>query len=647
MSKLIAPYGAWRSAVTADQLAAAGVSLGYLRVAGDTIYWIEGRPLEKGRSVLVRRTGDGKIADVTPAAFNTRTMVHEYGGGAYLVNGDTVYFSNFADQRLYRIAPGEAEAPTPLTPDPPAPRSIRYADGVVTADGRFFICVRERHEEAGVVNELAAIALDGSGAQHIVTGGYDFYAAPRISPDGKQLAWLCWQNPQMPWDGTELWVADLAADATAHNARRVAGGPTESLCQPLWSPDGVLHVISDRTNWWNLYRVVNGALEAVAPIDAELGEPQWVFGQARYTFLPDGAIACIYTQNGLDYLGLIRPGSREIEPIQCDYTALAWLQNDGERLWLIGGSPTSGSTVFALDPTTGQVEIVKRGLRTEIDAAFFSAPQPIEFPTEGGLTANALYYPPTNPHYAGPADERPPLLVICHGGPTGATSAQLSLGVQYWTSRGIAVVDVNYGGSTGYGRDYRQRLNGNWGVVDVMDCINAARYLIDQGLVDARRVAIRGGSAGGYTTLRALTWKDFFAAGANYFGLAELEVFVDDTHKFEARYLDTLVGPYPERKDLYIERSPVHFVDRISAPVITFQGLEDKIVPPSQSEIIIEALKKNGLPYAYLAFEGEQHGFRQAATIIRAAEAELYFYGRVFGFTPADEIEPVAIANLP
>jgi dipeptidyl aminopeptidase/acylaminoacyl peptidase len=326
---------------------------------------------------------------------------------------------------------------------------------------------------------------------------------------------------------------------------------------------------------------------------------------------------------------------------------LSWLRSDGERLWLIGGSPTSGSTVFALDLDSGEVEVVKQGLQTDVDPSYFSTPQPIEFPTEEGKTAHALYYPPHNPLFEAPEDARPPLLVICHGGPTGATSAQLSLGVQYWTSRGFAVVDVNYGGSTGYGRDYRQRLNGNWGIVDVMDCINAARYLIDQGLADAKRVAIRGGSAGGYTTLRALTWKDFFAAGANYFGVAELETFVEDTHKFEARYLDTLVGPYPERKDLYYERSPANFVDGLNAPVIVLQGLEDKIVPPSQSEIIVEALKQKGLPYAYLAFEGEQHGFRKAETIIRAAEAELYFYGRIFGFNPADEIEPVPIENLP
>jgi dipeptidyl aminopeptidase/acylaminoacyl peptidase len=656
MEQTTASYGSWRSPVTAELLAAASVHLGFLLTAGQDVYWVEGRPLENGRNVVVKRTPDGQIADVTPVDFNARTLVHEYGGGAYVVQGDTVYFSHFADQRLYRQAAGTT--PVPITPEPATPRGWRYADGRVTPDGRWLICVRERHEEGratgtpsadavaeeqAVSNELVALALDGSDAMHVIASGYDFYSNPRLSPDGRKLAWLCWQNPQMPWDGSEVWVADFGTDATLHNARRVAGSATESLFQPEWSPDGVLHFVSDRSNWWNLYREVEGRIEAVAPLDAEFGQPQWVFGQSRYTFLPDGRIACIYSQHGLDYLGLIRPGSQRLEPVPCAYTALHWIANDGERLWLIGGSPTSGATILVLDLATAAVSVIRHGLRVEVDAAFFAAPQPLEFPTDNSQTAHALFYPPHHPHYVAPAGELPPLLVMCHGGPTSATLAQLSLGVQYWTSRGFGVVDVNYGGSSGYGREYRQRLNGNWGVVDVMDCINAARALIAQDQADPRRVAIRGGSAGGYTTLRALTWQNFFAAGANYFGLAELEVFVDDTHKFEARYLETLVGPYPARQDLYYERSPVHFVDNLNVPVIVFQGLEDKIVPPSQSEIIVAALKQKGVPHAYLAFEGEQHGFRKAESIRRCAEAELYFYGYVFGFTPADTIEPVPI----
>ena len=649
MKKIIAQYGAWRSPVSADLLVTSGVSLSYLHVIDGHVYWVEGRPLEKGRYVIVKHSQqsspNGQITDVTPAEYNARTMVHEYGGGAYIVQGETVYFANFSDQRLYRQTLGSA--PQPLTPEPPTPHSLRYADLRITPDNRWLFCVRERHSADGaVINELVAMPIDGSAEPHVLTNGYDFYAAPRISPDGRQLAWLAWQNPQMPWDGTELWVAPVTEDATLGQARHVAGSSSESIFQPEWRADGVLYFISDRSNWWNLYREVAEKVEVIAKCAAELGEAQWVFDQSRYVFLKDNSIVCIYSENGIDRLGRIAPDSSELEPIPCEYTALHWLRTDGTLLWLIGGSPTSGNAVFSLDPKNGALTIVKQGLQVAVDPAFISVPRPIEFPTENNQTAYAIYYPPTNPHCQGPAAERPPLLVICHGGPTAAAQAQLSLQVQFWTSRGLGVVDVNYGGSTGYGRAYRERLKGNWGIVDVMDCINAARYLIDQGEVDGERVAIRGGSAGGYTTLRALTWQNFFAAGASYFGLAELESFVGDTHKFEARYLDGLIGPYPEQKMLYYDRSPVNFANQLNSPVILFQGLEDKVVPPTQAEIMVEALKAKQLPYAYLAFEGEQHGFRKAENIMRSAEAELYFYGQVFHFEPADEIEPVQIENL-
>ncbi len=645
MEKVRSPYGTWRSQVSADLLATAGVSLSQLQVEDSTVYWVEGRPLEQGRYVIVKRTPDGQISDVTPPGYNARTLVHEYGGGMYWVRDEIVYFSNFSDQRLYRQAPGAT--PEPITPDPPAPRALRYADGRITPDGHWLICVRERHEERGVSNELVALPTDGATPPKIIAEGYDFYAAPRISPDGTKLAWMAWRHPQLPWDGTELWEADLSADATLHNARQVAGSSRESIFQPEWRGDGVLHFVSDRTNWWNLYREIAGQIEPVAPLAAEFGAPQWVFGLTQYVFLADDTIAAIYKQDGFDHLSLIGPESQTVHTLPCSYTTLASIGTDGNTLWLIGGSPTSEQTVFTLDPQSGETTIIRKSFTTGIDPSFFSHPEPFAFPTENGLIAHAIFYPPTNPLFEAPQDERPPLVVICHGGPTGATNARLSLSVQFWTSRGFGVVDVNYGGSTGYGRDYRQRLQGSWGVVDVMDCINAARFLVDQGRADGQRVTIRGGSAGGYTTLRALTWQNFFATGASYFGLAELESFVHDTHKFESRYLDYLLGPYPAQKALYFERSPVNFADHLSTPVILFQGLEDKIVPASQAETMIAALDKKGLPYAYLAFEGEQHGFRKAENIIRCAEAELYFYGRIFGFDPADEIEPVTIMNLP
>ncbi len=649
MAKRVAPYGTWRSPVSAELLAEAGISLSYLQTHGERVYWVEGRPLEQGRYVIVQRKADGQISDVTPPGYNARTMVHEYGGGAYLLDRQSLYFANFTDQRLYRQdRQGQGYGtPQPITPEPPRPRSLRYADGRITPDGQQLICVRERHEADGtVINELVILPTDGSALPRIIAGGYDFYAAPRISPDGKQLTWLSWNHPLLPWDGTELWVADLAADGTLQNQRQVAGGANEAICQPSWAPDGTLTFVSDRTNWWNLYQERAGEIVALAPMDAEFGRPHWTFGASYYTFLADGRIVAIYSQEGIDHLTIIAPERGELTPISSAYSALHGVHTLGDQLWLIAGSPTSGSTVLQLDPATGQTTAIRHGYSYDVDPTFFSKPEPFAFPTEDNLTAHAIFYAPTNPLFTAPDAEKPPLIVICHGGPTGSTQAQLSLAVQFWTSRGFGVVDVNYGGSSGYGRAYRQRLHEAWGFVDVMDCINAARYLIDQGRVDGARVAIRGGSAGGYTTLRALTWQNFFAAGASHYGLAELEGFVNDTHKFESRYLDYLIGPYPAEKARYVDRSPVNSADQLRTPVILFQGDEDKIVPPSQAEAMVAALEQTNVPHAYLLFAGEQHGFRQAKNIIRANEAELYFYGRIFGFAPADEIEPVAIKNL-
>jgi len=557
----------------------------------------------------------------------------------------TGYFSNYADQRIYRQDDGGT--PAPITPEPSDPKSVRYADGSVTSGGRSLICVRESHLENGsVINELVVLPTDGAAAPVVIASGCDFYSNPRVSPDGKRLAWISWDHPRMPWDGTELWVAPLGADGMLGQARIVAGGAKESILQPEWSPAGLLHFVSDRSNWWNLYREVGSEIQALAPMEAEFGGPQWVFGLSWYAFLPDGRITCIYRQRGSDHLGIIDTESESFTSIQSDYTGLSSIRTDGSNIWLIGASPTQGSTVLRVDPAGGDVQEIRQAMEINVDCTYFSTPETVDFPVENGEISHAFYYAPTNPEYRAPDGELPPLIVISHGGPTGATEPHLSLGVQYWTSRGFGVVDVNYGGSTGYGREYRERLRGNWGIVDVEDCIHAARFLVAQGRVDPARIGIRGGSAGGYTTLRALTWKGFFAVGASYYGLAELEVFVHDTHKFESRYLDGLIGPYPEEKDEYFSRSPVNFAQNLSCPLILFQGLEDKIVPPSQAEIMIKALSSKKLPYAYLAFEGEQHGFRKAENIIRSAEAELYFYSRVLGFELGENIEPVEIVNL-
>lgn len=642
-----APYGSWKSPISSKLITASSIRLGQTEVSGDTVFWTESRPMEAGRSVIVRRSPDGTISDVTPEGYNVRTLVHEYGGGSYWVHGETVFFANFADQRLYRQDPDQA--PRAITPEPDQPLGLRYADGTLTADGRRIICVQEVHQtDDSVVNRLVSFPADGSAEPQVIASGHDFYSFPRVSPDSSELVWTTWDHPRMPWDGVELWRAPLRSDGTLGEAQRVAGGPAESIFQPGWGPDGTLYFISDRTGWWNLYAWRDGQAVPLAPMEAEFGVPQWVFGLSTYTVLPDGRIACIYSQQGLDHLGIIEPGSDQVRPLETPFTDIGGLHStaSGDRLWFVGASATESASVVGLDLADGTTTVVKQSLSLDLDPGYVSVAQPIEFPTEGGLTAHALYYPPKNRDFQGPADERPPLLVFSHGGPTGQTSSQLNLEIQYWTSRGIAVVDVNYGGSTGYGREYRERLKGQWGIVDVADCVNAARSLVDQGQVDGDRLAIRGGSAGGYTTLCALAFTDVFRAGASYFGVADAAALARDTHKFESRYLDGLIGPYPEAEALYRERSPLSHADKISCPVILFQGLEDKVVPPAQSEAMVAALRKRGIPYAYVPFEGEQHGFRKAENIQRSLDAEYYFYARIFGFEPADEIEPVLIANL-
>ncbi|MEA3075270.1 MAG: hypothetical protein QOF60_178 [Actinomycetota bacterium] len=643
-----APYGSWRSPITAALLVEQAVGLSQVVVDGADVYWNESRPSEGGRMVIVRSPG----VDVLPAGFSARTLVHEYGGQSYAVRDGVIWFSNFADQRLYRLEPGGD--PVAITDEPGA----RYADPVVSPDGDWIVCVRERHGVPGAseaVNDIVRIP-SGGGSVEVVAEGHDFFAAPRISPDGRSIAWLSWDHPNMPWDGTDLWV-----DGTS-----VAGGTDESISQPKWSPANRLHFTSDRTGWWNLYTAElshprdkppprGGAREgrdfcALANMEAEFGGPDWVFGQSTYAFVDDGGdgtLVAVWSSAGGARMGVVRDGG--VEPIDVPFTSISSVQAVEGGVVAIAGSATSAAAVVRIAvPSSGEVEVevLKRSRSATVDPAYLSVPQAIEFPTTGGLTAHALFYPPRNGDFAAPAGERPPLIVMSHGGPTSATSSLLNLSLQFWTSRGFAVVDVNYGGSTGYGRAYRQRLRGAWGVVDVDDCVNAARWLAGEGLVDGDRMVIRGGSAGGYTTLAALAFRrDVFAAGASHYGVANLEVLALDTHKFESRYLDGLIGPYPAARDMYVERSPIHHTDLLDRPMILFQGLDDKVVPPEQAEMMASALAERGVPFAYVAFEGEQHGFRSAATIVRVAEAELWFYGRVLGFGPADEIEPVRIEN--
>ncbi len=642
----ISPYGSWKSPITSDLIVSGTVGLGQIAIDGDDIYWVEGRPSEAGRSVLVRRTPDGKITDVTPPPFNVRTRVHEYGGASFAVASGAVYFSHFADGRIY--CQTLDTQPEPLTPA----ANYCYADVIVDKQRNRLICVREDHSGEGeCVNTIVSINVDNGADIRILTQGNDFYASPRLSPDGSQLSWICWNHPNMPWDGTELWVAEINADSYLGEKHLVAGGVDESIFQPEWSPDGVLYFVSDKSNWWNFYRTVNPNLgqpeiEPVCEMAAEFGLPQWVFGMSTYAVVSESQIICTYTQQGKWHLASLDLATKQLTTIETGYTDISSPKARGETVVFLAGSPIASSAILKLNLATSQREILRKSSDLSIDAGYLSVPEPLEFPTENGLTAFGFFYPPKNQDFAAPAGEKPPLVVKSHGGPTAATSSSMSLKIQYWTSRGFAVLDVNYGGSTGYGREYRRRLQDSWGIVDVDDCANGAKYLAEKGLVDAEKMAIAGGSAGGYTTLCALTFRDVFKAGASYYGVSDLEALATDTHKFEARYLDGLIGPYPERKDLYVARSPIHSAERLSCPVIFFQGLEDKVVPPNQAQMMVEILKAKGLPVAYVAYEGEQHGFRRAENIKRTLDGEFYFYSRVFKFELAEPVEAVPIYNL-
>jgi dipeptidyl aminopeptidase/acylaminoacyl peptidase len=648
-TKQIGSFGSWKSPITSDLVVQGAIVPTQIALDGDDVYWVEMRPAEGGRYVIVRRTPDGELTDVTPPPFNARTRVHEYGGGALVVSEGTLFFSNFSDQRLYRVDPGKA--PRAITPEAP----LRYADGVMDARRNRLICVREDHAQSdqNAVNAIAAVPVSGRGGRVLVSGN-DFYSSPRISSDGSRLAWLTWNHSNMPWDGTELWVGEFRSDGTVGRKYRVAGSPagkaggeSESVLQPEWSPDGVLYFVSDRSGWWNLYRLNNSRIEPLWETDAEFAAPPWAFRKNSYAFESPTQIVCAFTRKGVWNLAVLDTTSRRAETIDVPYQSIAGVEAVRGRAAFVAGSPTETSSVVMIDLATRRCETLRRSSDVSIDSGYLSVPEAIEFPTERGLTAHAFYYAPKNRDFEAPPDEKPPLLVISHGGPTAATDTTLRLTTQYWTSRGFAVLDVNYGGSTGYGRAYRERLNGQWGVVDVDDCANGARFLVERGLADGSRLAIRGSSAGGYTTLCALTFRRVFRAGASHFGVSDLEALVKETHKFESRYLDRLIGPHPARRDLYIERSPIHHVEQLSCPVIFFQGLEDKIVPPDQAQMMADALRSKGVPVAYVAFEGEQHGFRKAENIKRSLDAELYFYSRVFNFAPAESIGPVQIENLP
>jgi dipeptidyl aminopeptidase/acylaminoacyl peptidase len=639
------PYGSWKSPITSDVIVAQSVALSEVRLDQNIVYWLEGRPQERGRLVVVRDgAAAGERADIVPAPYNVRTRVHEYGGGAWTIAHGTLYFSNFPDGRLYRQVDATA-VPEPLTPAPlGASGDLRFADGIIDPLRNRWIGVREDHTlEGQPVNTIVAVDLAHPGADpgRILVTGHDFFSSPRLSPDGQRLVWLTWDHPDMPWNGTTLHLADLAEDGTvAGEALAIAGGRTESIFQPEWAPDGARVVfVSDRSGWWNLHRfeLATRKVEPIAPMEAEFGQPQWTFGMSTFAFAGPGRIVCTFSRQGLAKLAVVDVATGALETIETPFTQFSSIRATNDLAVFVAGAPSLPAGVIAFDLNSARYRTLRKATdildQTELRIAdYLSQVETVEFPTAGGKTAFGLFYAPRNPDYTAPPGERPPLLVRCHGGPTSAATSTLSLGIQYWTSRGIAVFDVNYGGSTGFGRSYRERLELNWGVVDVDDCVNGSKFLVERGMVDARRIVISGGSAGGYTALSALTFREFFQGGASHYGVSDPAALARDTHKFESRYLDWLIGSWPEQEDRYRERAPLFHAERLSVPVIFFQGDEDAVVPPNQTETMVEALRRGGGPVGYFLFSGEQHGFRQAASIKRALDAELYFYAiNVFG----------------
>jgi dipeptidyl aminopeptidase/acylaminoacyl peptidase len=658
-------FGSWSSPITADRVIAASVRLGDIAVGADAgdalLWWDELRPQEDGRTQIVRQSTDGVDVDVLPAGFSANSRVHEYGGGSWWLHDDTLFFVNDDDQRVWRLQPGDV-APDPVSPAPDTPRGLRYADGVVTADAKWIVCVQEVHpgesthpgDRDEAVNRLIALGVD-SGEIEPLFQSSDFVAWPRLSPGDGFVSFLTWDHPDMPWDSTGLWVAGFESGDAPHlvDAECVAGQRSESICQPQWDSNGRLWFISDRTDWWNLYRFSNSGRPAGDPIQVdgrpvEVGQPEWVFGHPRYAFTADGRVVFGSTAHGSDSLGVVDPIEPRVDRLDVAVTSVASVAAGRSAGFFVGATfvsePSIESVLLGRDGAVGGQTTIRPAREMGLSSAYISEPQHISFPTsDGAARAHALFYPPSNPQGSAPPGDRPPLLVMIHGGPTSSARPELKLGVQYWTSRGFAVADVNYRGSTGYGRNFRDELKGNWGRSDVEDCVAAADFLAAAGRVDRDRLLIRGGSAGGFTALAALTFTDAFAAGASLYGVADLAVLAADTHKFESRYLDSLVGPWPEAAEVYRERSPIHHVDRLDRPVIILQGLEDKVVPPNQAELIVDALAARGVPHAYVTFDDEGHGFRKAPNIKRALEAELSFYLQILEIPHPDDLPVVEI----
>lgn len=636
-----APYGSWASPISAEAVAKTPIYLimwiNLLCVDGDALYALRLHPEEGGRGVVSRVYDDGRVEAITPLPFSVRTRVYEYGGPAFVVHEGVIYFSNFPDDRLYRQSPGQA--PEPITAEGP----VRYGDLSIDPHRRRILCIREDRRGPGEpLHTVVAVNMDGDEFGTVLFDQTDFVSSPLVSHDGHKLAWFGWNHPNMRFYISGLWLADIAPDGSLMNVRQIVAEKSEAILSLEWSVDHDLIFCSDRDNWWNLYRWRDEQITRLSPMEAELDRP---FRAARIE--GQSAILSIYRRHGIRSIGLIDTESGRLRKLPLDYTFFAHPVAMGEIAYVVATSPTVPLSLVKIDLVSGESTVIFCADIPDDLEGCISVPAHIEFPTEDGLTGHAYYYPPTNQAYIAPPNEHPPLIVHVHGGPTGSTNIGFNLKVQFWTSRGFAFLDVDYGGSTGYGRSYRQRLWGQWGVVDVDDAINAARYLVSQGLADEKRTIITGGSAGGFTTFAALAFRDYFRAGSSHFGISDLEIFHQETHKYESHYCETLIGPYPQHRALYRERSPIDKVDHIRVPLILFQGLDDKVVLPNQSQFIADALIQRSIPTAYLEFEGEAHGFRKFETHVRTHKAELYFFGKVLGFQPADDLPPLEIYHLP
>jgi dipeptidyl aminopeptidase/acylaminoacyl peptidase len=633
----IAPYGSWSSPISASTLTAKAVRLSEPQLCQSTVYWLESRPDEGGRNVLMCQPQGQQPYELLAANISVRTRANEYGGGAYLATKDAVYAVFDSDQRVYQIPLTPAGTPTPLTP----PGEYCYADFCLDPQRQRLIAVREDHLGPGEpVSELVALDLSGHAAVEVLASGADFYSNPRLSHRADKLCWLSWNHPNMPWDGTELTLAEVTDRGALTNPRTVAGGAAESIFQPRWSPTDELFFVSDRSNWWNLYRFAETGDVCVLAMDAEFATPQWVFGMSTYGFCGRDKILCSFTQHGQWQLGLITPNHHngyDYSPLKSPLTDINSLATCAQQAVFIGANPSCAPALYrvsasALKPdATPALTVLRRSQADSVAPQELARPQPVSYPTGDGDTCHGFYYPPCNATHQAPDGALPPLVVMCHGGPTGATSSALNYKLQFWTSRGFAVLDVNYRGSTGYGREYRDRLKNHWGVSDVQDVVAGAEYLVAQKLAHPEQLIIRGSSAGGYTVLAALTFSNTFSAGASLYGIGDLTALAEDTHKFESRYLGSLVGPYPEAKQTYLERSPIAHIEQLNCPVIFLQGLKDKVVPPAQAEAMVAALNDKGIAHEYVTFADEGHGFRAADSIQTAISKELAFYRRVLG----------------